>query len=73
MADLAVEMQRLGRLSRRLVSPEPREIRYKVIMPFRRALDGICGSEEIEALVETVPGVGLRLNAVRSACVVQPA
>ena len=44
MTDLATEMKRVGRLSRRLVTPEPREIRYRVIRPFRRELAGVVGA-----------------------------
>jgi hypothetical protein len=70
MTELAAEMQKLGRLSRRLVVPEQREIRYKVIRPFRHALAGIVADDEIESLVENIPGVGLRLDAVRGAHVI---
>jgi hypothetical protein len=61
--DLAADMQRLGRADRRLVTPESREVRYKVIRPFRRALAGVGAENEIEAHVENIPGAGLRLNA----------
>jgi hypothetical protein len=70
MTDLAHEMKKVGGLNRRLVTPEPREIRYRVIRPFRRALAGVVGEIEIERLVENVPGAGLRLNAVGDARVV---
>jgi len=70
MADLAVEMKKVGRVGRRLVAPEPREIRYRVIRPFRRALAGLVADAEIEGLLENVPGAGLRLNAVGGARVV---
>jgi helicase len=70
MTDLADEMKKVGRLNRRLVTPEPREIRYRVIRPFRRALAGVVAETEIEGLVENVPGAGLRLNAAGGARVV---
>src|SRR6185369_7009338 len=38
MTDLASEMQRRGRFGRRLITPESREIRYRIMMPFRHAL-----------------------------------
>jgi hypothetical protein len=62
MAELAAEMQKLTRSSRRVVAPELREIRYKVIRPFRRALAGVVPANEIEDLFENIPGTGLRLN-----------
>lgn len=67
MTNLAAEMQKLGHLSRRMVTPEPKEIRYKVIRPFRRALKGVVAADEIDALIESVPGFGLRLNAAGGA------
>jgi hypothetical protein len=60
MTELALEMQRRGRFSRRLVTPEPREIRYRIMRPFRRALRGVVDKKDIESLVETIPGAGLR-------------
>jgi hypothetical protein len=68
MTELAVEMQRRGRFSRRLVTPEPREIRYRIMRPFRRALRGLVDKKEIESLVETIPGAGLRLNVPPQYC-----
>jgi helicase len=72
MADLAAGMRKLSPSDRRLVAPEAREVRYQVIRPFRRSLAGIVPDEAIEALVENVPGVGLRLNAPSGARVVAP-
>jgi helicase len=72
MTDLAAEMKRIGRVGKRLVAPEPREIRYRVIRPFRRALAGIVADTEIEGLLENVPGAGLRLNVSGGARVVTP-
>ncbi len=66
----ADEMKKVGRLNRRLVTPEPREIRYRVIRPFRRALAGVVTETEIEALIENISGAGLRLNAAGGARVV---
>jgi hypothetical protein len=70
MVDLAAGIQKLGHLSRRLVTPEPKEIRYKLIRPFRKALAGIVDRQDIDNLVENVPGVGLRLNPTGGARVV---
>ena len=70
MSELASEMQKLGRSSKRVVAPELREIRYKVIRPFRRALAGVVPANEIENLFENVPGTGLRLNASGGARVI---
>jgi DNA-binding response OmpR family regulator len=64
VADLAREMERIGGLGRRLVAPEARDLRYKVLSPFRHALAPASVSrDEIDRLIETVAGVGLRLNA----------
>lgn len=63
MDDLAGAMRKLVRSNRRLVTPESKEIRYQLLKSFRRALDGIVAKEEIESIVENIPGVGLRLNA----------
>ena len=64
VADLAREMERLGRLGRRLIAPEARDLRYKVLSPFRHALaPANVPRDEIDRLIETVAGVGLRLNA----------
>ena len=72
MTDLVLEMQRRGRFGRRLVTPEPREIRYRIMRPFRRALKGVLTPGEIEALIDTVPGSGLRLNLSAKDCDVVP-
>jgi len=64
VADLAREMERIGGLGRRLVAPEARDLRYKVLSPFRHALQPTSvPRDEIDRLIETVSGVGLRLNA----------
>ena len=64
VADLAREMQRVGGLGRRLVAPEARDLRYKLLSPFRHALQRTAvPRDEIDRLVETVAGIGLRLNA----------
>ena len=64
VTDLAREMERIGGLGRRLVAPEARDLRYKVLSPFRHALaPASVPRDEIDRLIETVAGVGLRLNA----------
>jgi len=64
VAELAREMERIGGLGRRLVAPEARDLRYKVLSPFRHALQpASVPRDEIDRLIETVAGVGLRLNA----------
>ena len=73
MPDLVAGMRRLGHANRRVVTPEPREIRYQVIRPFRRALAGIVADEEVDSLVENIPGVGLRLTATGGAQVITTA
>jgi hypothetical protein len=64
VTDLAREMERVGGLGRRLVAPEARDLRYKMLSPFRHALQPTSvPRDEVDRLIETVPGVGLRLNA----------
>jgi len=64
VADLAREMERVGGLGRRLVAPEARDLRYKMLSPFRYALQSTqVPRGEVDRLIETVAGVGLRLNA----------
>jgi hypothetical protein len=70
MSEMAAEMQKLGRSGRRVVAPELRELRYRVIRPFRRALADVVPANEIESLLENVPGTGLRLNAPGGARVI---
>jgi hypothetical protein len=64
MADLADGMFRLGGLRKRPVAPDPKDIRYRVLAPFKKALLGEARVAPIERLVEPVRGVGLRLNLV---------
>jgi hypothetical protein len=64
MADLAEGMHRLGGLQKRPVAPDARDLRYKILRPFRRAFaDAPDLRPDIDRLVESVPGVGLRLSA----------
>jgi helicase len=64
MADLADGMHRLGGLRKRPLTPDARDLRYKILRPFRKVFaDMPAVRPEIERLVESVPGVGLRLNA----------
>jgi hypothetical protein len=73
VADLAREMQRIGGLGRRLVAPDARDLRYKLLSPFRHALQPTSvPRDEIDRLVETVAGVGLRLNALGAVLVIAP-
>ncbi|MDI7268379.1 MAG: hypothetical protein QME96_10325 [Myxococcota bacterium] len=71
MADLAEGMHRLGGLRRRPVAPDARDLRYKILRAFRKVFaDTPDVRPEIERLIESVPGVGLRLNLPGSAHVV---
>lgn len=62
MADLADGMFRLGALQKRPIAPDPRDLRYKVLRPFKKALGTTFPREEIDQVVEAIRGVGLRLN-----------
>lgn len=70
MAEIAEGMFKLGALRKRPVSPDARDLRYKLQRPFRRALVGTALEAEVAELFETVPGIGLRLNLVGNAEVV---
>ena len=61
-AELAEKMHALGALRRKPVAPDPRDLRYKMLRPFKRALGDIVPVEELNRLIESVPQVGLRLN-----------
>lgn len=61
MAELAVAIQRVGQLARRPVAPDPRDLRYRLLRSLGKALEG-DNKERLSALVETVPGFGLRLT-----------
>jgi DNA replication protein DnaC len=63
MSQIAEDMVRLGALRRRALVPDARDLRYKLLHPFRLALRGVATRKEVDRLVETIPGVGLRLNA----------
>ena len=71
VVELAGEMQRLGGLARRLVAPEARDLRYKLLSPFRHALErnGVPRSD-VDRLIETVAGTRLRLNVTGSVQVI---
>jgi len=74
LADLADEMRRVGGTSRRFLTPEARDLRYKLLAPFRHALRTTVPRAEIDHLVETVSmSNGLRLNAPGAVAVVGPA
>jgi replicative superfamily II helicase len=61
MDELADEMHRLGKLAKRPIAPDARDLRYKLLRPFKKALPAPAG-DDTNALVESVPGAGLRLN-----------
>jgi replicative superfamily II helicase len=71
MAELAEEMFRLGGLRKRPITPDARDLRYKLLRPFKKSLSGKVPPEEIERLVESAPGVGLRLNLDGRAEIIQ--
>ncbi|MCU0690314.1 MAG: DEAD/DEAH box helicase [Polyangiaceae bacterium] len=64
MAELAEGMFELGALPKRPVAPEARELRYRILRPIKKALDGVVQREELDHLVETVPGSGMRVKSV---------
>mgnify|MGYP001212179291 CR=1 FL=1 len=62
MAELAEQMAALGGMKKRPLTPEPKDLRYKLLRPFKKALAGSVPDEEIDGLVENVAGVGVRLT-----------
>ncbi len=72
MPDLAAAMRKLARGGLRIVTPEPRDVRYQLITPFRVALKGLVEDAEIESLIQNVPGVGLCLQIPGGADVIGP-
>jgi hypothetical protein len=43
------------------VAPDAKDLRYKILRPIKKTLDGSSSAQELDRLVETVRG-GLRLN-----------
>ncbi len=70
MADLAEGMFKLGGLRKRPVAPDAKDLRYKLLRPFKKAMNGTAAKGELDLLIESVPGVGLRLNLAGSVQVV---
>lgn len=70
MSELADAMFRLGGLKRRPTAPDSRDLRYKLLKPFKKALNRTSEAPAVEQLIESVPGVGLRLNLSGEARVV---
>jgi helicase len=61
-AEIAGELQAMGFTLKRSVLSDLRDLRYKILRPFRLRLRGLPTGAEIDRLVATIPG-GLRLDA----------
>jgi hypothetical protein len=61
MAELAEGMLKLGGLRKRPVAPDAKDLRYKILQPFKRALSPANPLVALDRLLETVQG-SLRLN-----------
>jgi len=70
MAELAEGMFKLGGLRKRPTSPDARDLRYKLLRPFKKVLGKSLPPAETDHLVESVPGVGLRLNVPGNSTVI---
>ncbi len=70
MSELADGMFKRGGLRKRPTSPDARDLRYKLLQPFKKALRRTSEARDLDHLVESVPGVGLRLNLTGDAHVV---
>jgi helicase len=64
MPELAEGIRELGGVQKKVVAPDARDLRYKILRPFRKALTGVVDPTEIERLVESVDSSGMRLNVV---------
>ena len=62
MVDLAEKMASLGPFQKQPIAPDPCDLRYKILHPFRKALQDHNAEAEIKRLVESIHGTGLRLN-----------
>jgi helicase len=75
MAELADGMHRLGGLRKRPVAPDARDLRYKLLGPFKKAAakrgEGTIPNPELDSLIESVSGIGLRLNLPGEAKVIE--
>jgi hypothetical protein len=72
-AELAEGMRELGGLHKKVVEPDTRDLRYKMLEPFRKALAGVVDSMELELLVKSVTSTGLRLTIPGRARVISAA
>lgn len=63
-------MFELGALRKKPVAPDARDLRYKLLRVFRKALVGTVDALEIERLVESVPSIRMRLNVEGEARVI---
>ena len=55
MAEIAKWMFALGGLRRKPVAPDARDLRYKLLRVFRKALAGAADAGEIERLLQSIP------------------
>ena len=62
MAELAERMNDLGAFRKRPIAPEATEIRYRMLRPFKKALNGAVPAGEIGKLIDNIDGKALRLN-----------
>ncbi len=62
MAEVAEGLSRLGHLPKRPVTPDARDLRYKILRAFKRVFAGLVPVEELNQLIESIPGVVPRLN-----------
>ena len=60
-SDLAAAALEIGGRSRRQIAPDLKDLRYKIVRPFRLKLRGTPFADAAAGLIETSPG-GLRLN-----------
>lgn len=66
MVEIADRMWKLGGLQKRPTSPVQKDLRYRIIEPFRAALNGVLADGEIDELLTSSRSLGLRLNIDRN-------
>ncbi len=75
MAEIAEGMFKLGGLRKRPVAPDAKDLRYKILRPIKKAMNGTCEVAELDRLVQNVQGglrLGIEATAARKTDVARP-
>jgi hypothetical protein len=63
MDDLAAGMSSLAYNPVYLFAPETKNVRHRILYPFKKALAGTIEHQELDCMLETCKGIGIRLTA----------